>query len=460
DRFCGSFKLYAPDGSPIPHAQCWMALALRDNAEYDGHEIVIERPDGSRCTVLAHANPFCNQRGEVIGAMNVLIDISERKRIEDALREADRNKSDFLAMLAHELRNPLAPIRNGLQVMRLAGNDIDTITQVRGTMERQLVHMVRLIDDLLDVSRIANGKIELRKEYFDITCALYDALETCRPLTEAAGHELRIESPAKPVMVHADRTRLAQVFGNLLGNSVKYTAQGGHIRVSVERHGTDAVVSIRDDGIGIATEMLPKIFDMFAQADRSFEKSSSGLGIGLSLVRGLIEMHGGTVEAYSKGAGKGAEFVVRLSVAAPLPDMGPLAAGSGSEAKGFSSKYRILVVDDNKDSAISLAIMLKIMGHELCTVHDGVEAVDAARTFRPDVILLDIGLPRLNGYEACRRIREQPWGARMVLIALTGWGHEEDKARSKEAGFNFHMVKPVDPDALEKLLSGLLLAPI
>lgn len=257
--------------------------------------------------------------------------------------------------------------------------------------------------------------------------------------------------------MNADRTRLAQVFANLLNNSAKYTEQGGHIWLAVERQGTDVVVKVKDDGMGIPSDMLPKIFDMFTQVDRSLERSRSGLGIGLSLVRGLVEMHGGTVEAYSEGPGKGSEFVVRLSIAvAPVQEPSqPIGRDTGTHV----SKYRILVVDDNKDSALSLAMMLKIMGHNTWTAHDGIEAIEAVTRFRPDVALLDIGLPKVNGYDVCRRIRDQPWGAGIVLIALTGWGYEEDKRRSKEAGFNFHMVKPVDPAALEKLLSGLLLTP-
>jgi signal transduction histidine kinase len=457
DRFCGSFKLFAADGTPIPHDRCWMALALRDGKEYNGEEIIVERPDGNRWTALAHANPFLDTNGRIYGAVNVLVDISERKRAEEALQKADRNKNEFLATLAHELRNPLAPIRNGLQIMRMAGSDAAMAAEAHGMMERQLGHMVRLIDDLLDVSRITQGKVALRKERVDLAAVVQDAVETSRSLVEAGGHRLTITLPPKPVTVNADRTRLAQVFANLLNNSAKYTARGGNIDLSVERHGTDVVVRVKDDGVGIPPDMLPRIFDTFMQVDRSLERSQGGLGIGLSLVRALVDMHNGTVEARSDGHGKGSEFIVRLSDAVAVEVRAEPAGGQ--ETGMTESSYRILVVDDNRDSAISLAMMLKIMGHDTRTAHDGEAAVEMAGAFRPDVMLLDIGLPKMNGYDACRLIRSQPWGKAIVLIALTGWGQDEDKLQSKEAGFNFHMIKPIDPDALTKLLTGLLVTP-
>ncbi|HWG42501.1 MAG TPA: ATP-binding protein [Gemmataceae bacterium] len=434
-----------------------MALALQENNGYNEQEIVVERPDGSRRTALAHANPLHDESGKIVGAVNILVDITDRKRTEEEVREASRRKSEFLAMLAHELRNPLAPIRNGLQILRLAGNNSAAAAEARSMMERQFGQMVRLIDDLLDLSRITKGKIELRKQELDLAGAVQDAVETSRPLIEASGHQLTVTLPPGPVYVDGDRTRLAQVFANLLNNSAKYTPPGGRISLTVERHGSDVVVTVKDSGVGISAEMLPKIFDMFTQVDRSLERAQGGLGIGLSLVRGLVEMHGGRVEAHSEGHGKGSEFLVRLPVLLS-PHRNHQQHGEG-HSPHCSSAYRILVVDDNKDSAISLAMMLKIMGHDTRTVHDGLAAVEAATAFRPDVMLLDLGLPKLSGYEVCRRIREQPWGEGVVLIAQTGWGQEEDKCRSKEAGFNFHMVKPIDPDALEKLLAGLLVVP-
>jgi len=459
DRYCGSFRLYSPDGTPVPHDQCWMALALRDGKEYNGHEIMIERPDGSRWTALAHANPIYDETGEIAGAVNVLVDITDRKEAENLLREADRNKNEFLAMLAHELRNPLAPIRTGLKTIQLAGTNSTIAEEARKMMERQLEHMVRLIDDLLDLSRITRRKIELRRTRISLQDVMQDAVETSRPFIEASGHRLTVTPPTRPVIVNADRVRLSQVIVNLLHNSAKYTEAGGHIELTVERQGTDAVIKVRDNGIGVSADMLPKIFDIFAQGHQTAERTQGGLGIGLSLVRGLVEMHGGRVEAYSEGPGKGSEFIVRLSVVGTALHE-PLAADEDDAAASNSSKYRVLIVDDNEDSATSLSMMLKIMGHDTRAAHDGLQALDVADAFRPELILLDIGLPKLNGYEVCRRLRERPWGGEVVLIAVTGWGQDEDKRQSKEAGFNFHLVKPIDPDALEKLMSGLLLTPM
>ena len=456
DRYCGSFRLFAPDGTPLDHGQCWMALALRNNRQYNGHEIVVERPNGSRLTALAHANPFHDDGGRVRGAVNVLVDITDRKLAEQQLRESDRRKSEFLALLAHELRNPLAPIRNGLQIMRVAANDAPMIQEARAMMERQLAHMVRLIDDLLDLSRITHGKIEMSKQRIDLVTAVQDAVETGRPFIEESGQTLAITLPPHAVHVDADRTRLAQVFANLLHNSAKYTPRGGRIELTVERQGGDVAVSVKDTGVGIPEAMLPRVFDMFTQGGGKMEHPQGGLGVGLSLVRALVESHGGRIEAHSAGPGQGSEFIVRL------PTILPNVRESSQQQELPASRgptYRILVVDDNRDLALTSSMILKVMGHDTRTAHDGVEALTVAAAFRPDVILLDIGLPKLNGYEVCRRIREEAWSDGTALIAVTGWGQEEDKRRSNEAGFDFHLVKPVDPEALEKLLAGLLLTP-
>ena len=434
-----------------------MARCLRDNKEYNGEEIVIERPDGSRLTVLAHANPFHDDDGNLLGAVNVLMDITDRKRAEDVLRDSDRRKSEFLATLSHELRNPLAPLRNGLQIIRLSGDDPTAADQARVMMERQLAQMVRLIDDLLDLSRIANGKIELRRGRMDLANAVKDAVEMSRPLIEERAQELVVTLPPKSVFVDGDRTRLAQVFANLLNNSAKYTEPGGRVWLTVEQQGSDVIVSVKDNGVGIAKEKLEVIFEMFTQVDRALG-SDGGLGIGLNLVRGLLQMHGGRVEAYSDGPGQGSEFVVRLPVLLTSPRT-PEDPTVPDDNEHPGCAYRILVVDDNKDLADSLAIILRINGHDARTANDGLAAIELASVFQPQVVLLDIGLPKLNGYEVARRIRTQPWGQNMVLIAQTGWGQEDDKRKSKEAGFNFHLVKPVDPSALEKLLAGLLLTP-
>ena len=380
---------------------------------------------------------------------------TENAQLYGELREADRRKDEFIALLAHELRNPLAPLRNGLQVMRLAGGDQNAIAQARDMMDRQLGHMVRLIDDLLDVSRISQNKMELRRTRLVLTDVVNSAVETVRPAIEAAGHELTLSLPPQPVLLDADLTRLAQVFSNLLANSAKYTERGGRIWLAAEVRGANVVVTVRDTGIGIPPESLPRIFDMFSQVDRSIERSSGGLGIGLALVKGLVQMHDGTVTAASEGQGNGSTFTVNLPalgrqtepLAASPPDEGQAAAGP---------RRRILVVDDNRDAAMSMAMMLTLMGNDVRTAHDGVEAVESAERFRPQVILMDVGMPRLNGLDATRRIREQPWGKGMTIIALTGWGQDADRVQSKDAGCDGHLVKPVNAPDLEKLLTELV----
>lgn len=379
--------------------------------------------------------------------------LAAQKKAEEELKEADRRKDDFIALLAHELRNPLAPVRNGLQVIRLAGDNALAIAEARAMMERQLGHMVRLIDDLLDVSRISRNKMDLRKSRVLLTDVLTSAVETARPQIDAGGHVLTVALPPWPVFLDADLTRLAQVFSNLLTNSAKYTERGGHIRLGAEIQAGSVVVSVRDDGIGIPAAALTQIFDMFSQIDRSTERSTGGLGIGLALVKGLVEMHGGAVEAASDGEGKGSTFTVRLPI---LDGAAPAASAPSSESLAPTGpRRRILAVDDNRDSAVSLALMLKLLGNDVLTAHDGEEAIAAAERFRPDLILMDVGMPRMNGLEATRRIREFPWGGNITIIALTGWGQPDDRARSAEAGCNGHLVKPISLPDLEKLLVRL-----
>jgi PAS domain S-box-containing protein len=375
----------------------------------------------------------------------------ENTRLYQALREADRRKDEFLATLAHELRNPLAPLRNGLQIMRLSHGEPGAVEKARTMMERQLSQMVHLVDDLLDLSRISRGKIELRKERVELARVVQQAVETSRPQIEANGHDLTISVPPGPVYVDADVTRLAQVFSNLLNNAAKYTDRGGRVRLAVRRRGGEVAVSVRDNGVGIPPHMLPRVFEMFTQVDRHLERSQGGLGIGLSIVKKLVEMHGGSVGVESDGPGTGSEFTVRLPVVLAVAQP----TGGDEEPARPSSRRRVLVVDDNVDAAMSLAMMLDLMGSEARTAHDGLEALDAAAAFRPDLILLDIGMPRLNGHETARRIRAQPWGTDVVLVALTGWGQEEDRRKSQEAGFDAHMTKPIEPAALEKLLAAL-----
>ena len=425
---------------------------------YDPDETIPNRtrhPDPVRW-VSAVAYPLKDDAGRVWEVVLIHQDITARRRADDELREADRRKDEFLATLAHELRNPLAPIRNGLQIMKLAGGDPRATERSRVMMERQVEQMARLIDDLMDVSRISRGKVALQTTRMRLAQAVGDAIETSRPLIERQGHELVLAVPDEPIFVDADHTRLTQVFANLLNNAAKYTEPGGRIRLAVVRQGGDVVVSVEDTGVGIPAHMLTRVFDMFSQVDRSLEKAQGGLGIGLHIVKRLVEMHGGTITAESGGHGRGSRFAVRLPVVLSLtPD--PPGDGDGAKATP-AARRRILVVDDNRDGATSLAEMLAVMGNETQTAHDGLEAVAVAEAFRPDVILLDIGMPKLNGYDACRRIRQQPWGKAVVIVAQTGWGQDDDKRKSQEAGFDFHMVKPVDPAALERLLAEMRVA--
>jgi signal transduction histidine kinase/CheY-like chemotaxis protein len=370
--------------------------------------------------------------------------LAERARQAEALREADRKKDDFIALLAHELRNPLAPIRNGLETFKLSRRTADRSLDM---MDRQLTHMVRMIEDLLDVSRIGRNKMDLRRARVTLADVIASAVETAQPALDAAGHELTVALPADPVHLDADFTRLAQVFSNLLTNSAKYTPHGGRVWLTGERRGDTARVTVRDTGIGIPAAALPTIFDMFSQVDRPVERSAGGLGIGLALVKGLTEMHGGTVTAASDG--RGSTFTVCLPVlAAPAvpPPPPPPAPAKRTHA------HRVLVVDDNRDGAESLSQLLAILGHDVRTAFDGVEAVEQARQHRPDVVLMDVGMPRLNGYEATRRIREHDWGAGMVIIALTGWGQENDRKQSRDAGCDGHLVKPVSLSDLQQVL--------
>jgi PAS domain S-box-containing protein len=425
--------------------------AVAERTELDT-EFRIVRPDGETRWITTKGKVFYGSDGEPVRMLGVSMDITDRKRTEEALRAADRKKDEFLATLAHELRNPLAPIRNAVKILKAKGPPQPELQWGRDVIDRQVQLMARLLEDLLDVSRISRNNLELRKERVELAAVLDAALETSRPMIEAGNHELTLTLPPEPIHLEVDPVRLAQGFANLLSNAAKYTEEGGCIWLTAERHGSDVIVSVKDSGIGITAEMLPRIFEIFSQAKPALVRSQGGLGIGLSLVKGLVDLHGGSVEARSNGPGQGSEFVVRLPVAVEPPVPVP---SQPSEDDGQPvTKCRILIVDDNRDSADSLAMLLEIFGNEVGTAYDGEEAVEAAGALRPEVVLLDIGMPKLNGYDACRRIRQQPWGQEMFLIALTGWGQDEDRRRTEEAGFNFHIVKPVDPAALMKLLAS------
>ena len=377
----------------------------------------------------------------------------ERAKAEEALREADRRKDEFLAMLAHELRNPLAPLRNALEVLKLTEAPPAILSQTREMMERQVQVMARLVEDLLDVSRITRGKIDLRREPVEVRAVVTRAVETARPLIEARGHRLSVELPAESLRVEGDPVRLAQVLSNLLNNAAKYTESGGRITLKAGAEGGEVVLCVRDEGVGIAPELLPRVFDLFTQGNHPAALSQGGLGIGLTLVRRLVELHGGRVEAHSEGLGRGSEFVVRLPALAGAPAAGP--AGAKKAELGPASRRRVLLVDDNVDSATSLAMLLRLWGHEVRAVHDGSQALAAARAFRPDVALLDIGMPDMDGYEVARLLRTQGGLNGTAFVALTGYGQENDRRRSAEEGFQTHLVKPVDPEALRRLLEEL-----
>jgi PAS domain S-box-containing protein len=421
------------------------------------HTALISK-DGTERSIEDSAAPIRDAMGRISGAVMVFHDVTQRRRVEKALKEADQKKDHFLAMLAHELRNPLVPIRNGLQILKLAGNDPALAENTRSIMDQALNQLVRLVDDLLDVSRITTGKLKLRKERVDLAAVVRSAIETSRPLIDEQGHQFTVELPPTPILLDADPTRLAQVFSNLLNNAAKYSEQGGHITLSAGAEGNAVIVRVTDRGIGIPADHLPRIFQLFAQVETASDRSQGGLGIGLSLVKGLVEMHGGTIEARSDGPGRGSELVVRLPQASAEP-LGSHLAKPDDEKTSPTTRYRILVVDDNRPSAHSTAMALGLMGHELATARDGTEGIERARTFGPDVILMDIGLPEMNGYETARRIREQPWGKNMILIAVTGYGQEEDRRRSLEAGFDHHLVKPLNFAELKNKLFGLRASP-
>ncbi len=371
------------------------------------------------------------------------------------IQENDRRKNEFLAMLSHELRNPLAPIRNALQVLHLCGKDLTKIEWVRTVIDRQVTHLVRLVDDLLDVSRITRGKIRFQRERLDVAAVVESAAESSRPDIEAHAHEFTVSLPPTPICVEGDPARLAQVLSNLLHNAAKYTPDGGRIWLSVAQEGTEAVFRVRDNGAGIPKEMLTKVFDLFTQVDRSLDRSQGGLGIGLTLVRSLVEMHQGRVEAFSEGPDRGSEFVVRLPILPAEKRKSPDKGVGSVNGKGDNHHYRVLVVDDNLDAAESLAILMRLSGHDVQIAHDGYSAVEMAREFRAEVVLLDIGLPGLDGYEVAHRLRNDPTTSSSLLVAVSGYGKEEDRQRSMCSGFEYHLTKPVDYSSLEKVIHSI-----
>ncbi len=423
--------------------------ACHGGADYE-QEFRLLLPDGRLLWFADKARLREDSTGQPCHLVGACVDVTARKLAEEALKEADRRKDDFLAMLAHELRNPLAPIRNATQVLQLTAPDDERLIWASDVIERQVQHMSRMVDDLLDVARFTRGKIGLQMETLDLACALTRAVEISRPGIDARAHHLSVEFPAEPISLHGDAARLTQVFANLLNNAAKYTREGGHISLSAARVGDDAEVRVRDDGQGIPPPLLERVFDLFTQVDPSIDRSSGGLGIGLTLVKSLVEKHGGRVEVRSEGVpGRGSEFIVRLPA---LPAAPTEPAPSLRMPGRRSESRRVLVVDDNVDGAQSLAIMLRFKGYEVRAVHDGDAALETAGAWRPDVVFLDIGLPGMDGHEVARRLRRELGLTDATLVAATGYGQEEDRRLSREAGFDFHLVKPVDLEALERLL--------
>jgi PAS domain S-box-containing protein len=441
------------NGVPVPGPELPMQVAASQGVEVQGAELTLVFSDGTARHIFGNAVPLFSPDGSVRGSIAAFMDVTELKQAEEALKEANRRKDEFLATLSHELRNPLAPLLNALEIVRREQNPRAAFEEVRDMMERQVQQLVLLVDDLLDVARISQGKIALREERLELAAIVQSALEMSRPLLEAAKHKLTVQLPP-PLYVVGDLTRLAQVLANLLNNAAKYTPEGGQIGLTAERKGDRAVVQVQDNGLGIPIEVMPHIFEMFTQVDRNLQRAQGGLGIGLTLVKRLVEMHGGAVEAFSEGNGKGSTFTVRLPLAPPTGQALRAVQEEVTHEKK-NTTYRILVVDDIEDSAQSLAKLLQMTGHEVRTAHDGPSALEAAMSFVPEVVLLDIGLPGMSGYEVARRLRALPGLQDVVLVAQTGWGQEVDRHHSREAGFNHHLTKPIDFGVLCNYLASL-----
>jgi PAS domain S-box-containing protein len=441
---------------PEDHADEEAAILarIRKGERVEHYETVRVRKDGTHIDVSLTVSPVRNADGVVVGASKIARDITERKRIEEQLLEADRQKDNFLALLAHELRNPLAPISNAVKILEITRpGDRDLLTYCE-LIDKEMVQITRLLDDLLDVSRITRGKLTLQKERIDLATVLNSAIQTSRPVIDEAGHKLTVNLPPEPLMLEADPMRLAQVFSNLLNNAAKFTESAGNIRVDVQRQENQAVARVIDSGAGISPKLLPRIFDMFFQGSTVTERKYGGLGLGLTLVRDIVEFHGGNVEARSAGSDQGSEFIVSL----PLSDVTSLTEPTETDSATATSRTgqarpRIVVVDDNKNQALSLQRLLEAMGHEVRVAYDGSSAMKLLGNFVPDFALIDLGLPRISGYELARWLRDQPQFQSVTLIAETGWGREEDRKRAREAGFDHHLVKPIDHQRLVEILA-------
>ena len=463
------WRVFHPDGRPYARDDFPGARALRGQRVVPGIEALYTKDDGSEVWTQVAAVPLHYGDNAPRGQVSVVTNIDAFKRTEAALRlseanqralfdevaRSNKNLSEFLAVLAHELRNPLAPILTGLEIMRLRSDNAETVFKVRGTIERQVKQLSHLIDDLLDIARVTNGKVEIKKEIVDLKSIVSNAVETSLPLIEKGQHEFNLKLHAAPLPVHADAARIAQVVGNLLTNAAKYTPHGGRIELTVEQDGGDAVISVADNGIGIPPESLDSVFDMFSQVGRNMDHSQGGLGIGLSLVRQLVSLHEGTVAASSEGVGRGSTFIVRLPIDAASTTLGSAANASDGMEQSAGRTFRILVADDNADAAMTLAALLEVYGHDLRIAHNGQQALEIAEKFQPEVVLLDIGMPDLTGYEVADRLRKLEGLRRSAIVAVSGWGTKDDLARAKAAGFDMHFTKPVEPARLSEFLSLL-----
>lgn len=444
------------NGRDLAPAEMPMQLAASTRRAVLGFEHEVLHPDGKRISVWANVAPMLDDSGNVRGVVGIYLDVTSLKQAQEALREADRRKDQFLATLAHELRNPLAAMGNSLELMKRCADDEQVIGDCRQTIERQMSQLVRLVDDLLDISRITRDRLELRRQPVELASIVHHAAEACRPLVMRFGHGVHLSLPPQPVWLDADPARLTQVFENLLNNACKYTEPGGRISLHAELDGNEqVVVRVCDTGVGIAPEMLPRVFDVFVQVDQTLSRSQGGLGIGLSLVKRLVEMHGGAVEARSQGRGRGSEFIVRLPVVAAPAEEELHTAPTQAAATVATNGQRVLVVDDNRDSARTLALLLTRIGYQTQIAYDGIEAVERASEYDPDIVLLDIGLPGLNGYDVCRAIRAATAaGLRPIMVAISGYGTDADRCQSVEAGFDGHLVKPIDLSQLTELLDA------
>ena len=487
DAWAGRYGLFHADGiTPLAKDDVPLYRALQGEHVQDAEMVI--RPDAAPArTVRASGQAILDPHGKKLGAVVSMEDVTARKQAEEGLltahrelerrvaertaelahandalrqseeklRDADRRKDEFLATLAHELRNPLAPISNALQILKTQGLDARTVERSRDLMERQVHHMVRLVDDLLDVSRVMRGKITLQREHLDLATIATRAVETVQPLVAAQAHELVVTLPAAPLVVDGDPVRLVQIVSNLLVNAAKYTPRGGRITLSAEREGDVAVLSVKDSGIGMDARTLPHIFELFVQADSGASHAQGGLGVGLTLAKTLVEMHGGTIAASSAGANQGSELVVRLPLATPAVGDGVQPAHAAEAAQHATARHLVLVVDDNRDAADTLGMLLELRGYAVRVAYGGVEAVRMASELMPDGVFLDIGMPELDGYEVARRLQALPGFGDVVLAALTGWGQREDRQRTAQAGFSHHLVKPPEPEALQRVLTAI-----